>query len=307
MTELTTSRPKTRSGFSIAIALFLLGLIGSGILWWQGFQGYAIITFISMLLIALIVAGYTSPHFRWTGFGTDTSQLDDQGRPIQRAKTLWDWLRLLLLPVVLIVGILWLNGQQQQLLLQQEANARQLAEEQHQQVLLSSYMDKISDLILHDDLLHTKPLSAIHLVAQVQTTTTLRALQPDKKGALIHFLYTSQLINNDTHVISLLEADLRGADLHNLDLRDTNLSGAYMSGANLAGANLSYTTLKFTDLSNSNMSGANLQAADMHNTKLNGADLSKAVLLDAQGLQKSQLASVKSLKGAIMVDSTKHP
>src|SRR5438034_7673507 len=53
-------------------------------------------------LIGLIVAGYWF-NWSWTGFGPETSE------PKQHAKTLWDWLQLLFVPLMLAIGGFWLN------------------------------------------------------------------------------------------------------------------------------------------------------------------------------------------------------
>jgi hypothetical protein len=50
-----------------------------------------------VLLAGLIVWGWSGNAPAWTGFG---------GEP---AKTLWDWLQLLIVPAVLALGALWFN------------------------------------------------------------------------------------------------------------------------------------------------------------------------------------------------------
>jgi uncharacterized protein YjbI with pentapeptide repeats len=238
------------------------------------------------------------------------SRIPQEKRTIRDAlrppRTLWDWLRLLLLPCILIAGIVWINAQINQAFLQQRETALAIADQQRQAAILNSYMDKISDLLLHEDLLHANNLSAARLVAQVSTITALQELHPDKKAALMSFLLQTRLINNDYHIISLVQADLSGADLRNIDLRDTNLSGANLSGANLSGANLSYATLQFVNLSNATLHGANLQAADFDHANLKRANLSRAYLLDALNLSSDQIASVRTLAGATMPDGSLH-
>lgn len=221
-------------------------------------------------------------------------------------QTLRGWLRLLLLPCILIAGSVWINVQINQTFLQRRETALATADQQRQAAMLNAYMNRIADLLHHEDLLHANNLSAARLVAQVSTITTLQELHPDKKAALMSFLFRTRLISNDYHIISLVQADLSDADLRNIDLRDTNLAGANLSGANLSGANLSYATLQFVNLSYATLHSANLQAVDLNHANLNHANLSRAYLLDALNLSSDQIASVRTLAGATMPDGSLH-
>src|SRR5579875_2804103 len=216
-------------------------------------------------------------------------------------QTLRGWLRLLLLPCILIAGSVWINVQINQTFLQRRETALATADQQRQAAMLNAYMNRIADLLHHEDLLHANNLSAARLVAQVSTITTLQELHPDKKAALMSFLFRTRLISNDYHIISLVQADLSDADL-----RDTNLAGANLSGANLSGANLSYATLQFVNLSYATLHSANLQAVDLNHANLNHANLSRAYLLDALNLSSDQIASVRTLAGATMPDGSLH-
>jgi uncharacterized protein YjbI with pentapeptide repeats len=91
--------------------------------------------------------------------------------------------------------------------------------------------------------------------------------------------------------------------------RITYLLGANLSGANLRGANMSGANLRNANLSGADLSGANLVKsswlsipvdADLHDVDLSRANLNEAKI------SNEQIASVKSLKGAIMPDGTKH-
>jgi uncharacterized protein YjbI with pentapeptide repeats len=225
-------------------------------------------------------------------------------------KTLWDWLQLLLLPALLIAGILWLSIQQNQASLQmskqQHDTAIQIAADQQQATILASYRDHISDMLLHNTLLESKINSDVRLVAQVETLTALRELKPAGKASVLRFLFETKLINNDYHVISLSDADLRGAALQGLDLRDTNLFGANLTGADLRDTNLSYATLNYTNLANANLAQADLHGSDMHFSDFTGANLAGANLKDATETNEQQLAKAKSLTGTIMPDGSTH-
>jgi len=57
----------------------------------------------------LIWLGY---HVDWTGFRSYTTPIVDKSRTFTRAKTLWDWLQLLVIPVALALGVFWLNHEE---------------------------------------------------------------------------------------------------------------------------------------------------------------------------------------------------
>jgi uncharacterized protein YjbI with pentapeptide repeats len=83
------------------------------------------------------------------------------------------------------------------------------------------------------------------------------------------------------------DADLMAADLSTVDLHQAHLEYADLSKANLRAAKLT----------RANLHGANLDQADLINT-----DLYKANLRRARNLTDEQLAKVKRLWGATMVD-----
>ena len=238
---------------------------------------------------------------------------DSAPQPVSRGSsiTLFDWLKLLLLPVVLAAGLLLLILQQQHLstqaMLMQRDTAFKIAHEQQQNSLLTSYMSTITDMIAHDRLREAQKMSPVRLAAQAQTMETLQALDGNGRGALLRFLYATTLINNDVHVIDLRDADLSNASLHGADLRDTYLLGANLRGADLSGVNLSYAVLSYVDFTGANLVGANLRACDMHDTVVKGAKLDGAQLQDVIGTTDTQLKSAQSLAGTIMPDGSTHP
>lgn len=234
----------------------------------------------------------------------------DKSERVQQIKTWWGWLQFPVLLVVLLVGLFLLHLQQdslaQQLSQQQRTIALQAAQAQQQQLLLTNYMDTITNLMANNKLLTATTLAPAAVIAEAQTQEVLRELNPDYKAKLMYFLYNTRLINNDYHVISMTNADLQGAHLKGLDLRDTDLSGANLSGADLRGINLSYATLNYVNLSGANLTGANLFGSEMHNVNFTGANLTKAYMQSAFDLGNTNFSQAKSLSGAILPDGTKH-
>src|SRR5438105_1867989 len=117
--------------------------------WRRQIKIHPVTTVLIALVVALVVlvtlGGYIF-HWGWTGFsGNSTS-----------GKTLWDWLHLLIIPVVLALGGFWLNqiqkGREQRITQQQAELERELTHDNQQETLLQAYIDKMSELLLEKKL-----------------------------------------------------------------------------------------------------------------------------------------------------------
>ncbi len=223
---------------------------------------------------------------------------------------IWSWIQFPILVLLLIASVIWLTLQQGRMTLQieqqQHTTELLMAQNQQQEALLSSYIDAISDLMVHDKLFTAKPNDPATVIAEARTQETLNKLDASHKATLMSFLYSTKLIGNDYHIISMIGANLHDADLHNIDLRDTYLIGANLSGANLQGANLTFATLNYVDLSGADLSRANLSGSELSSVNLMGANLSKTNLKDAFNLGNTVLTQAKSLSGTTMPDGTVH-
>lgn len=230
---------------------------------------------------------------KWTGFS---------------GKTVWDWLQLLgvlAIPVVLAFASLVFSAQQSQtnnaIAISQNQVNNTIAINQQDEVVLETYLDRMSDLLINNKLGNSKPGDPTRVVARARTLEALRQLDPIRKGLLLQFLHEAHLINENQVVV-----DLSGADLTNADLAYTNLSGADLSDTNLRGANLYDAILDGVDLSGSLLGRSRLTLADLHSANLRGTELSGANLQGAK-ITSGQLVQARSLKGAIMPDGSKHP
>ncbi len=215
-----------------------------------------------VVLIGIVLLGYGAD---WTGF---------------QAKTLWDWMELLIIPLVLGVGVFLLNRSEQR---RQAEIAQQQREEDRQQ----AYLDQMTALLLKEGLRKSSEEDEVRQMARTRTLTVFRGLNGERKGILLRFLYDSKLVSNESPIISLREADLRKADLHEANLRAANLRETDLSEANLSGANLSGA-----NLSEANLSEANLFMADLGGAKLSDAILSRAILIRTN-LSGSKLSGAK--------------
>ena len=188
-------------------------------------------------------------------------------------KTLWDWLQLLIVPVVLsliTVVFAWQQEQRQQQIENQRAEAeRELAVQRAQDEALQSYLDQMSTLLLEKDLRNSEEDSEERTLARARTLTVLGRLDPSRKTAVMQFLEEARLVRDvdgREPVIALTGADLSGAHL-----RWANLSGAYLGEANLSGAHLDDANLERADLNRANLIGAYLKRADLSSADLSGA------------------------------------
>jgi hypothetical protein len=143
--------------------------------------------------------------------------------------TLWNWMDLLIIPVVLAIG--------GYLFTRSENRATRVAAEQRaQDDALQAYLDQMSAMLIptnqdQPSLYKARPGDSLSSVARARTLTVLPRLDADRKARVVQFLYESGLIAKDRPILDLRGANLMGADLSMADLSWAELSGAYLSGA----------------------------------------------------------------------------
>src|SRR6266496_2726491 len=228
---------------------------------------------IFVVVIAIILIGY---QFDWTRFGgynkvTTTKEITSSLPKITRTeeyqpgKGLWDWLQLLgvlAIPVVVGLGAAWYTVQQG------KVSDRENTDNQRE-TALQAYIDKMSELLLHEKLRDSAEEDEIRKIARVRTLTILPRLDANRKRSVLQFLYESGLIDNGKWCI----VDLDGANLCGANLSGTDLVRTDMHGANLSGANLSEANLNEVNLAGTNLNGADLRYADLRETNLDRAKL----------------------------------
>jgi hypothetical protein len=239
---------------------------------------------LAVVFLIVTIGGYSgSWYFSWTGLADYTKPpgVDERG------KTLWAWLELLIIPVVLAGGAMWFSRAEREaehkIAEERSKSEREIADDRLREAALQAYLDRMTDLLLEKELHTSKEEDEVRAVARARTLTTLRQLDGTRKGTLLRFLYEADLINRDNAVIRFEAADLSGADLNGASLSGADLSGAnlfkaFLNGANLGGANLFKAFLHRAGLNGVNLSGADLGGADLHGAKLRGANLTGANL-----------------------------
>lgn len=251
-------------------------------------------------------------------------------------KTLWDWMELLVIPLVLATGVFYLEHSEREIERQraeerarlerqyaderakrEEMNAqerarfdrlhaeerahleREIAADIQQEATLQSYLDRMADLLFKENL-RVSENSEVRHVARIRTLTVLRALDENRKRIVLIFLHESGLIGPRA-VVDLQGADLFEAELGKIELLGANLMRADLGKAKLFAADLQYTNLRDAILVNCQLSESNLSEADLRGANLAGADLEKANLnradLRGANLHNANLSHV-NLQGA---------
>src|SRR5215211_4016061 len=190
-----------------------------------------------------------------------------------QGKTVWDFLQLLIVPLMLVAIGFWFTAQQdarQQQIENQRAQAeRELAEQRAQDEALQAYLDQMSQLMLERKLLEAEPGDPVHTLAQARTSTVILRLDAEHNESVSRFLINSGLALSSEasprllREITLSHATLSGAHLSTADLSDANLSGANLHNAHLSKADLIGANLSGADLSGADLSGTNLIFADL--------------------------------------------
>ncbi|HLX57602.1 MAG TPA: pentapeptide repeat-containing protein [Ktedonobacteraceae bacterium] len=277
-------------------ALLSIGLLVVATIWLFLQQHYffacAFLLITLLGLAALIYAGYSYAPFAWTGFGIYPGPEDRDHQP----KSLWDWLTLLIIPIVLAAGAIGISTIQSynsdQLNHTQFMQNQQLAQEQQVEANLQTYLDRMSDLLL-DPNLHTQGTLGdnVRILATARTLTILQDLDGPHKATVLKFLYSGDLIaQQDPKELNIPKPIINPVvNLNSADFSYVDLTGFQLSGADLAGVNFSNATLNEADLSSAYLDIANLSNAHLKNAnlcfasitghaKLRGADLSGALL-----------------------------
>ena len=309
-------------------------------MWKQIKQHPFIVAGIIVVLFAIIVCGLVVYFgWDWTGFNGGYSQITttstNHGTTTVTvkppAKTLWDLLQLLIVPVVLAIAGFWLNqiqkDREQRAADERAETEREIALDNQRETALQEYLDSISELLLHEKLRESEAEDEVRKIARVRTLTVLPRLDPIRKGSVLQFLEECGLIDSGNPIIDLNRADLSRVQLYKpwlneVDLHETNLSEADLYEADLLGANLSkadlygahlvgailYVNLKEAklfgadlhraELGEANLSGADLSEADLHRTSLREADLSGATMR-AANLSEADLREA-NLQGTIL-------
>jgi hypothetical protein len=224
--------------------------------------------FVSLASVAIlwaILKGYT---LDWTGFGASTAKDGDVA-----AKTLWDWLELILVPVFLALGAWFLETSRK------KSEERTEADRQRQ-AILDSYLASMNKLLLENKLDRSAENESARAVARTSTLAALRAIDSGRKAQLLQFLYEAGLIGENP-IVQLNGADLRGADLEHAVLREAELRGVYFTNAILRDAILCHGIFCGSDFANTEVVGADFSETDLRQANFRGSTITAVQLASA--------------------------
>jgi len=114
-----------------------------------------VLALLLVALMAILREGYNHP---WTGFAG--YQL--QNGEFVPMKTLWDWLDLLIVPLVLAIGAFLLDGSRKR-------SEREVESDRQKQEILDGFFAHISLLLLEKDLSNSTGPNAVREVARTST------------------------------------------------------------------------------------------------------------------------------------------
>lgn len=210
-------------------------------------------------LLQLILSGYA---LTWTGFQT---------------KTLWDWMELLIIPIVLALGVFILNRSERAIERENANNRaeleREIAKDRQQEAALQSYIERMSELLIEKKLRTTK-IKEIRDVARTLTISVMRTLDKDRNNLVIQFLREAQLITDKKSI-------LNGANMEGMNLQGLDFWHVFMQNANLVKTNLQGSSFMNANLYRSSFWKADLQEADFYNAVLLEAHFAEANLRGA--------------------------
>lgn len=250
----------------------------------------AVVVVVGLLVCVLAREIPAAYYNRNAGFGEFTGP----DGVYHRAKTIWDWLELVVVPSMLaVIALLYSVSQKNRELTLVECRAdtdRAIAAERLHDANLQAYFEKITDLVLVSQLRASDQEADIRFIARATTLATLRGLDNVRKGKLLRFLYESRLVDSmdlpestiGLHHADLARAELVGADLSGASLEMVDFSSANLRNANLKGAHLEWANLRHAKLVGADLRGASLANADLRCADLAGANLDGATLDSAQ-------------------------
>ncbi len=179
---------------------------------------------------------------------------------------------LLIVPLLLGVGIWWLNRSEKE-------TERDIANYRASKSDQQAYVNSMTDLLLKHHLRQAPEDNEVRSIARTLTLTVLPGLNGKQKAQVLLFLYESGLIERSA-VVQLKEADLQKANLTRANLKNSNLRQTDLRQATLVRTNLFRAILQQSRMQKADLTGAILMEANLREANLRGATLREAVLRD---------------------------
>ncbi|MEW6030450.1 MAG: hypothetical protein AB1564_11520 [Chloroflexota bacterium] len=138
---------------------------------------------IAITIMAVLVVGFwaiiptSAPS--WTGFGPYNETTEGP-----RAKTLWDWLDLLVIPLFLVIGAWLLSSIEKQ-------SDKAIELDRQNQNILTTFINQISNLLIDQKLGTPDTNYEARIIARNFTLAAFRSLDGNRKAEALQFLFGS--------------------------------------------------------------------------------------------------------------------
>ncbi|PKO16846.1 MAG: hypothetical protein CVU39_06415 [Chloroflexi bacterium HGW-Chloroflexi-10] len=253
-----------------------------------------LVIIILIILYQRFVLGYTE-WVAWTGFG----ETSPDGN-----KTFWDWLDLLIIPFVLSIGALIFNKiqkeneqnfakqryadeqsliqtrfvKEQELIGQRQENEMLLNLDIQRGTSFQAFIDRMSDLVLKNDLQDTSCKGEIKSIARSLTITNMFTLDEVRNNLLLKFLRELKLLDIQNPIIVFDKYDLRKMALKSVDFTGISLKNVNLEEADLADCIFDQTCLRGADLTRAKLYGAKFLKADLQNAQIHQTNLATTTI-----------------------------
>lgn len=235
--------------------------------------------FVAIVLTIAIVLGYRYPSIGFSNYTTPSGDF-------QRGKTLWDWIQLLVIPIILAILAYYLSSSQRD---------RELAIAQIEkgERALQNYFDYMTKLLIEQEYSDEELFEGASRLIRARTLATLDMLDGKQKGYLLRFLIETDLLNREQPFLNMRRANLSGLVLEpglysNCNLDVTNLDNAILAWCTFQDIHMTSTSLMDADLEKTDLTSANLDYILLCRSDLFRANLSKARMIKAN-LQDANL------------------
>ncbi len=295
---------------------------------------YWLMFLISTSLGALVYIGY---QLDWVGLKQTVKD-----ETIVPAKNVWDWLNLLIVPLVIALGGFILNKKMKETEIEISTNERKLdreiANERFAENSLQIYFDRISELLTKMNLREEHVDSDVVRIARARTLSLLNVLDGRRKGSVVQFLSETHLlegrevdgkykyppillgyanlkfmiIKNSTisnahlHYVDMSHADLSGTCFDGVILQEAIVKNANLTNTSFENANCENADFKGTDFTGSNLKNTNFRSSDLTGVCFKHANLDGARLYGAKGLKVEQLSQAESLRETRLSEDLKN-
>jgi uncharacterized protein YjbI with pentapeptide repeats len=225
-----------------------------------------------ILIIIGILIGYRYPSIGFSNYITPSGDF-------QRGKTLWDWIQLLVIPIILAVLAYYLSSSQKD----REIAITQI---EKRETALQNYFDYMTRVLIEQDYSDEELFEGASRLIRARTLSTLDMVDGKQKGYLLRFLIEAELLDKDQPYLNMRRANLSGLVLEpglysNFKLDVVNLDNAVLAWCHFQDVQMNSISMMNADLEKTELISAGLDYILLNHSDLYQANLSKARMIKA--------------------------